>query len=63
MMLKRSTLICSAFELSVSTPWLRGVAKQKLEEEVRIEDSGRISKIRFRPFGVVRKCDKSDLLR
>ena len=37
--------------------------KQKLEEEVRIEDSGRISKIRFRPFGVVRKCDKSDLLR
>ena len=57
MMLKRSTLICSAFELSVSTPWLRGVAKQKLEEEVRIEDSGRISKIRFRPFGVVRKSD------
>ncbi|TBU39807.1 aldehyde dehydrogenase [Dichomitus squalens] len=43
----------AAFELSISTPWLRGVAKQKLEEEVRTEDSGRVSKIRFRPFGVV----------
>ncbi|KAI1797438.1 aldehyde dehydrogenase [Ganoderma leucocontextum] len=43
----------AGFELSISAPWLRAVSKQKLEDEVRTEASGRVSKIRFRPFGVV----------
>ncbi|PIL29856.1 hypothetical protein GSI_08063 [Ganoderma sinense ZZ0214-1] len=43
----------AGFELSISSPWLRGVSQQRLEDEVRTEASGRVSKIRFRPFGVV----------
>ncbi|RDX43807.1 aldehyde dehydrogenase [Lentinus brumalis] len=43
----------AAFELSIAVPWLRAVAKQKLEDEIFQQDANRVIKTRFRPYGVV----------
>lgn len=47
--------MASGFELASTMPWIPKYAKHRLQEEVVATDdaSGRVSAIRYRPYGVV----------
>ncbi|RPD61029.1 aldehyde dehydrogenase [Lentinus tigrinus ALCF2SS1-7] len=44
--------VSAATELSMAIPWLRAVAKQRLDEEIVQHDENKIVKIRLQPYGV-----------